>query len=151
MIRASSNIQKAASGWPPVAPKNLRLCPSVGASVKQKGRRVAAPRRSIDGTCEKPPTDRISLARWPQSWSCQYRYQLRQPPNVYHCYPGRLSICKPTLTSVTSLWADEHLYYPLHVEPGTLWVYLPTTSRRAGLIRTFGPNWRWRWNSCARR
>jgi len=65
MIRASSSIQKAASGWPPVAPKNLRLCPSVGASVKQKGRRVAAPRRSIDGTCEKPPTDRISLARWP--------------------------------------------------------------------------------------
>ncbi len=98
MIRASSSIQKAASGWPPVAPKNLRLCPSVGASVKQKGRRVAAPRRSIKGTCEKPPTDRISLARWPQSWSCQYRYQLRQPPNVYHFYPGRLSICKPALT-----------------------------------------------------
>jgi len=66
MIRApSSSIQEAASGWPPVAPKNLRMCPSVGVSLKQENRRVAAPRRSIDGTCEKPPTDRISLPRWP--------------------------------------------------------------------------------------
>jgi len=26
------------------------------------------------------------------------------------------------VVSVTSLWADEQVYYPLHVQPGTLWV-----------------------------
>jgi len=52
--------QKSADGWPPVAPKNLRV--SVAALPdKQKSRRMAAPRRSGDGTCEKPPTDDVSL------------------------------------------------------------------------------------------
>ncbi len=36
-----------------------------------------------------------------QSNPCQYRYQQRQPPQAYHFYPGRLSICKPALTTVT--------------------------------------------------
>lgn len=63
MIDARSSIQEAASGWPPVAHKNLRTCPSPGTSLKQESRRVAAHRRSADGTCEKPPTDRISLSR----------------------------------------------------------------------------------------
>jgi hypothetical protein len=54
--------QKNASGWPPVADQNLRVR-SAEEWPKQKSRRVAAPRRSTDGTCEKPPTDAASLPR----------------------------------------------------------------------------------------
>src|SRR5712692_10720841 len=42
----ASTSQKTASGWPPVAPKNLPLRPA-GASPQQKSRPVAAPRRSV--------------------------------------------------------------------------------------------------------
>jgi hypothetical protein len=62
--QSSTSTQKAASGRPPVANKNLRTFQRADASPKQKSRRVAAPRRSTDGTCEKPPTDRINLARY---------------------------------------------------------------------------------------
>ena len=57
-----TSSQKNASGRPPVARKNLRVRPA-GASPKQKSRRVAAPRRSVDGTCEKPATDGASVSR----------------------------------------------------------------------------------------
>lgn len=62
MISALIISQKTVSGWLPVVPKNLHAQP-VDASLKQKSRRVAAPRRSTDGPCKKPPTNMISLAR----------------------------------------------------------------------------------------
>ncbi len=37
-------------------------------------------------------------------------------------YLANLGKIDTGVVSVTSLWADEHLSYPLHVEPGTLWV-----------------------------
>jgi len=55
--------QKAASGWPPVADKNLRPLEGTAVPIKQKSRRVAAPRRSGAGTCEKPSPDALSLPR----------------------------------------------------------------------------------------
>jgi hypothetical protein len=60
--------QKSARGRPPVVTKNLRACLPPGLS-KQKSRPVAAPRRSMAGTCEKPSMNRASIAcvalRWP--------------------------------------------------------------------------------------
>jgi len=67
----TTSTQKAAGGWPPVASKNLRSWPSSDASLKQKSRLAAAPRRSGDETCEKPPTDRISLPRCTATWQQQ--------------------------------------------------------------------------------
>lgn len=62
--RPRPHSQKSVSGRPPVATKNLRVR-AAGAFPKQKSRRVAAPRRSVDGTCEKPATDAASLSRVP--------------------------------------------------------------------------------------
>jgi len=59
----STASQKAASGRPSVADKNLRTVQRANASPKQKSRRAAAPRRSMDGTCEKPATNGVSVAR----------------------------------------------------------------------------------------
>jgi hypothetical protein len=64
IVQFSPSPQKAASGWPPVADKNLRTVRRAGVFLKQKSRRVAAPRRSTDGTCEKPSMDGISLPRY---------------------------------------------------------------------------------------
>jgi hypothetical protein len=55
--------QKSADGWPPVAAKNLRNSGPPQDLLKQKSRRLAASRRSGDGTCEKPLTDAASLPR----------------------------------------------------------------------------------------
>jgi hypothetical protein len=77
IVPLSTSTQKAASGWPPVAAKNLRTVPCVDASPKQKSRRVAAPRRSTAGTCEKPVMDGISLPRSP---AVQHRTTLLVPP-----------------------------------------------------------------------
>jgi hypothetical protein len=77
IVPLSTNAQKAASGWPPVAAKNLRTVQRADASPKQKSRRVAAPRRSTAGTCEKPSMDGISLPRYS---AVQHRATLLVPP-----------------------------------------------------------------------
>jgi hypothetical protein len=77
IVPLSTSTQKAASGWPPVADKNLRTVQRAGVFLKQKSRRVAAPRRSTDGTCEKPVMDGISLPRSP---AVQHRTTLLVPP-----------------------------------------------------------------------
>lgn len=73
----SSSSQKVVAGRPLVAHKNLHPCPA-GGWPKQKSRRVAAPRRSISGTCKKPPIDRITPAHRPahrQSYSLWHHPQ----------------------------------------------------------------------------
>jgi hypothetical protein len=57
----NSKSPKSARGRPPVA---LKTCASGlrTASGKQKSRPLAAPRRSMAGTCEKPATDSASVA-----------------------------------------------------------------------------------------
>ncbi len=77
IVQFSPSPQKAASGWPPVADKNLRTVQRAGVFLKQKSRRVAAPRRSTDGTCEKPAMDGISL---PRSTAVRHRTTLLVPP-----------------------------------------------------------------------
>jgi len=67
--------QKSAPGRPLVASENLRSCPT-GGVPEQKSRPPAAPRRSSDGTCEKPPMDRIRLPHGPRpaQRSCSPHY-----------------------------------------------------------------------------
>jgi hypothetical protein len=64
MIAGHIQPEKSADGRPPVAAKNLRVSP-VPLCRQETSRQMAAPRRSLDGTCEKPPTDRLSLPRRP--------------------------------------------------------------------------------------
>ena len=75
--------QKSADGRPPVAPQNLRG-PTTTRSPKQKSRRMAAPRRSDDGTCEKPPTDVASVPR--PLISTQHRKEVAP---LRHCHHHR--------------------------------------------------------------
>jgi hypothetical protein len=99
--------QKTFSGRPPVVTKNLRVRPAT-ASPKQKGRRVVTPRRSMDGTCEKPATDVASVARCPAHGHRQRetarRYlaaptHIKEPTVVSQIFQAALRDLKPVLTA----------------------------------------------------
>jgi hypothetical protein len=60
-MTATERAEKCAAGWPPVATKNLRVSRPPSTCLQEKSRLLAAPRRFVDGTCEKPATNRMSV------------------------------------------------------------------------------------------
>jgi SRSO17 transposase len=57
--------------------------------------------------------------------------------HVGHQWLGRYGKTDNDVIAVTTVWADERLYYPVHAVPSPR----PGTSRRARATRGSGPNW----------